>query len=181
MQSSFSTQDLRAGARDCKRDFDNQHKWENGEAWGPGRLASTHSRPAKHSPYASLRESKLDKQSALHRAKANRRRDIVYDTADATDSSADEATEPSAAPEPDADVTYSYDAERGPSHGSQVLGYALEQAVERFETKETEKLVKNEYLILDTEGEPVAGKANSNKKAMQQTVEHDEEDEYEFL
>jgi hypothetical protein len=66
------------------------------------------------------------------------------------DSSADEDVEhPSTAPAPDAEIAYSYDAHRGPSHGSQVLHHALEKAVERFETKETEKLVKNEYEVLD--------------------------------
>ena len=66
------------------------------------------------------------------------------------DSSADEDVEhPSAAPAPDAEIAYSYDAHRGPSHGSQILNNALEKAVERFETKETEKLVKNEYEVLD--------------------------------
>jgi hypothetical protein len=66
------------------------------------------------------------------------------------DSSADEDVEhPSAAPAPDAEIAYSYDAHRGPSHGSQILNHALEKAVERFETKETEKLVKNEYEVLD--------------------------------
>jgi hypothetical protein len=128
----------------------------------------------------SPRETRHPKQTAINRAKTNRKRDIVYATAEATDSSADEAIEPSAAPEPDSEITYSYDAERGPSHGSQVLGYALEQAVERFENKTTEKLVKEEYLVLDTDGEPVARRAN-NKKTTQPTIEHDEEDEYEFL
>ena len=103
----------------------------------------------------------------------------MYDTAEATDSSADEDVEPSAAPEPDSGITYSYDAERGPSQGSQVLGYALTQAVERFENKATDKLLKDEYLVLDSDGEPVASKAD--KKKATRLIEHDEEDEYEFL
>ena len=37
------------------------------------------------------------------------------------DSSADEDVEhPSTAPAPDADIAYSYDASRGPTHGSQI-------------------------------------------------------------
>jgi hypothetical protein len=104
----------------------------------------------------------------------------MYDTAEATDSSADEEVEPSAAPEPDAEIAYSYDAERGPSHGSQVLGYAVSQAVERYENNATEKLVKDEYLVLDAEGEPIAGKSGKgNAKEPQQAI--DEDDEYEIL
>jgi len=180
MDSSYNTQDLRAVARDYKRDADYQHKWENGEARGPGRSSVAHARPAKTSQLAALRyHNKAGKESAINRTKINQKRDLVYDTAEATDSSADEEVEPSAAPEPDSEITYSYDAERGPSQGSQVLGYALSQAVERFENKATDKLVKDEYLVLDSDGEPVASK--SDKRKATRSIEHDEEDEYEFL
>ena len=60
---------------------------------------------------------------------------------------------PSPQPEPDAQYTYSYDAQRGPSEGSQVLGVALAKAVDKYETKATEKLVKTEYEIVDEEKE----------------------------
>ena len=64
------------------------------------------------------------------------------------DSSADEEIDhPSIAP--DAEIAYSFDAARGPSHGSQILCHALDKAIERFETKETDKLIKNEYEVLD--------------------------------
>ena len=70
------------------------------------------------------------------------------------DSSADEEVEhPSTAPAPDAEIAYSYDAERGPSHGSQILNVALEKAIERYEIRETDKLIKNEYEVLDADGE----------------------------
>ena len=42
---------------------------------------------------------------------------------------------------------------RGPSHGSQILNVALEKAIERFEIRETDKLIKNEYEVLDADGE----------------------------
>ena len=71
-----------------------------------------------------------------------------------TDSSAEEdIKEASAAPEPDAGYTYSYDAPRGPGHGSQILSMALAQAVDKFETKVTEKLVKEEYEVVAAEKE----------------------------
>lgn len=73
------------------------------------------------------------------------------------DSSADEEVEhPSVAPAPDAEVAYSYDAERGPTHGSQILNVALEKAIERYEIRETDKLIKNEYEVLDADGEPLS-------------------------
>jgi len=177
MDTSFNTQDLRSAAQDYKRHADSHHKWENGESRGPG---SHSTRPAKTSVLASHRPHRSEKQFEINRAKANRKRGLMYDTAEATDSSADEEVEPSAAPEPDAEIAYSYDAERGPSHGSQVLGYAVSQAVERYENNATEKLVKDEYLVLDAEGEPIAGKSGKrNAKEPQQAI--DEDDEYEIL
>ena len=88
------------------------------------------------------------------------------------ESSADEDVEhPSAAPAPDAEIAYSYDAARGPSHGSQILHHALDKAVERFETKETEKLVKNEYEVLDMDDD-----APRSKRRVAP-----EDEEYEFV
>ncbi|KAL9635942.1 MAG: hypothetical protein Q9164_003141, partial [Protoblastenia rupestris] len=73
-----------------------------------------------------------------------------------SDSSAEEdVKDASAAPEPDAGYTYSYDAPTGPGKGSQVLGQALAKAVEKFETKATEKLVKDEYEVVRKDKEDV--------------------------
>lgn len=88
------------------------------------------------------------------------------------ESSADEdIDEPSAAPAPDAEIAYSYDAERGPSHGSQVLGHALAKAIERYEVHQTDKLIKEEYEVLDADAEALSGP---------RTVKAEDED-YEFV
>jgi len=71
-----------------------------------------------------------------------------------SDSSAEEdVKEASAAPEPDAGITYSFDAERGPAKGSQILSMALAKAVEKYEVRATEKLVKEEYEVVGQEKE----------------------------
>lgn len=89
-----------------------------------------------------------------------------------SDSSAEEdVVEASAAPAPDAGITYSFDAQRGPARGSQVLSMAISKAVERFETRETENLVKNEYEVIGKEGERV----------QQGYAADDDEDEYELV
>ena len=54
---------------------------------------------------------------------------------------------------PDASYTYSYDRPTGASKGSQILGQAVAQAVERYETKATEKLVRDEYELIANERE----------------------------
>ena len=66
-------------------------------------------------------------------------------------------------PPTDANVMYSFDASRSPSHGSQILNAALAKAVEKFEDRETVQLVKEEYEVLDDEGESVG--LTSVKKA----------------
>jgi len=177
MDASFNTQDLRAAARDYKRDADSK-KWEHGVIWGPGRADAAHPRPAK-SQLAAMRVKRPEKQWQMNQVKSARRRELAHAKAEATDSSADEEIEPSAAPEPDAEVTYSYDAKKGPSQGSQILGHALAEAVERYQHKETEKLVKDEYLVLDSDGEPIVGKGkNAIKEA---PFDVDDDSEYEIL
>ena len=92
------------------------------------------------------------------------------------DSSSDEdVEEPSAAPEPDAGIAYSFDAERGPNHGSQILGQALAQALERFEVRQTDKLIKEEYEVLD------AGALSPAPRANMKGILATEDEEYEFI
>lgn len=97
------------------------------------------------------------------------RTSLTKDLAIASDeSSADEDVEhPSSAPVPDAEVTYSFDAQRGPSHGSQILHHALDKAIEQFETKETDKLIKNEYEVLDVDAEALSPAPKNRKVALE--------------
>lgn len=99
------------------------------------------------------REVEFQQNKAVHNAKMTRKRDPVFDTDNsASDASAEDSIrEASAAPEPDAGYTYSFDAPRGPGKGSQILGLALAKAVEKYETKATEKLVKEEYEVVSPE------------------------------
>ena len=99
--------------------------------------------------------SKALKREGEFVAKISRKHESRFDNDTCTsDSSTEEdIKEASAAPEPDAGYTYSYDAPRGPGRGSQILGIALAKAVEKFETKAMEKLVQDEYEIVDSEKE----------------------------
>lgn len=97
-------------------------------------------------------------------------KDMAYASGE---SSADEDIEhPSTAPTADAEVAYSFDASRGPSHGSQILNHALEKAIERYEIKETDKLIKNEYEVLDIDAEALS------PQPKKRTVAAEDEDYY---
>ena len=99
------------------------------------------------------REVEFQQNKAAQVARISRKHESRFDNDTCTsDSSTEEdVKEASAAPEPDSGYTYSYDAPRGPGKGSQVLGIALAKAVEKFETKATEKLIKEEYEVVGSE------------------------------
>ena len=78
------------------------------------------------------------------------------DTSISDSSAEEEVRESSAAPEPDAGITYSYDAAHGPNQAGQILSMALAKAVERYETQATEKLVLEEYEVVGNEKEDVS-------------------------
>lgn len=106
-----------------------------------------------------------------------RRTSVKNDIVDTSDSSADEDVEhPSVAPTPDAEIAYSFDAARGPSHGSQILSHALTQAVERFEVRQTDKLIKDEYEVLDLDTEPMSPRPRVPRKGVSP-----EDEDYEFV
>jgi hypothetical protein len=111
----------------------------------------------------------------------------IHDDSSASSSSDhDDETSP-ALPPPDAGVMYSFDAPRGPTEGSQILNVALVKAMEKFEDKATVKLVKDEYDVIDSEGESVGLSPVKNKgkgKAVEKAVlveARDEDEEYEFV
>lgn len=99
------------------------------------------------------RDVEFLQNEAAQMAKISRKHESRFERdISSSDSSAEEdVMEASAAPEPDAGYTYSYDAPRGPGKGSQILGIALAKAVEKFETKATEKLIKEEYEVVGKE------------------------------
>ena len=79
---------------------------------------------------------------------------------------------------------YSFDAPCGPTQGSQVLNFALANAVKKFEEKETVRLVKNEYDVIDSDGESVGlspVKKDKGKAKAEQFVVLDEDEDYEFV
>ena len=100
-------------------------------------------------------------------------------------SGSDDLDEGVTSPAPDAGVMYSFDAPRAPSQGSQILTAAMAKAVERFEEKETVRIVGEEYDVLDSEGEVVAStpvkKVKGKGKAAVKAGAPDADEDYEFV
>ncbi|KAF2761303.1 hypothetical protein EJ05DRAFT_258931 [Pseudovirgaria hyperparasitica] len=169
-KQTFSTHDLRSAATENQRStLDQKRKWAHGSAFGPGRLTTdvAHARPARpdNREPSGVRRDGIAVATFKARSREGRKADIneYYDSGDS--SAPEEVDEASAAPEPDAEVAYSFDAASGPSHGSQILSAALAKAVERYEVVATDKLVREEYEVLGSDGEPVV-KAKGKGKAM---------------
>jgi len=170
--------DIRSTSVDYKRDSENKAKWARGEAWGPGRSKDAHGAPMRIRP----KFPRTNNELGTRNAKEAQRHDIVVSTSYVSGDSScdDEPVEPSAAPEPDAEVTYSFDADKGPTHGSTILSNALAKAVERFESNMTDKLVKDEYEVLNSDGEFVP-RSPIKKGGKRAAIHEQEEDDYEFV
>ena len=82
---------------------------------------------------------------------------------------------------PDAQVMYSFDASRAPSQGSQILNAALAKAINKYEDKETTKLVKNEYEVLDAQADEENMGLTPGRSKDKSTLIDAEDEEYEFL
>jgi len=174
--SALLTHDLRSEAKSYRRDKIHNTKWARGTSAAPG-AQCTHSATPVSNPcaecaarpkhrdsdrrcgrnFSHLRHNWTNKESGQAATLARKAfRNEVVEATDGplanvvSDSSENEsARETSPVPEPDAEVMYSYDARSGPSRGTDILSYAITQAVERFEDNETKKLVNKEYDLAD--------------------------------
>lgn len=170
--TSSHANDLRSEAKSYQRDKNHNTKWANGFITRPGvkcphlwpfedsctvcpgkrplNFSKSHGCQAKEKAY---QRKQSGQASTLARKAFRNDIDEAYDgpLAHVTDTSGDEEVyDASAAPLPaEADFMYSYDAPSGPQAGNDVLSFALNQAVRRFENNETEKLVSQEYDVID--------------------------------
>lgn len=139
------------------------------------------------------REAKGAVASLAHGTKLARKRDMlegpatvkaISDDIESATSHSSDCDECSPSPPPDVGIMYSFDAPRGPSHGSEILNVALAKAVEKFEEREMDKLVKDEYDIIDSEGESIGlspVKNGKGKAKIESLVVPDEDEDYEFV
>lgn len=191
--STLLTSDLRSESKAFKRDKDHTAKWSRGarvapgkscthdaSPWGNGACQECAARPLPRDGRRNLTDYTIHRTQKLYdhgpaRPRGAVARKVLQNdlnevnlTSDAS-SGDEEIVHSSAAPLPDAEIMYSYDAPSGPSSGSDILSNAVMQAVKRFENKQTETLVKNEYdLVLDA-------------KEMEDAYAGDAEDDFEVI
>ncbi|KAL9604389.1 MAG: hypothetical protein Q9219_000577 [cf. Caloplaca sp. 3 TL-2023] len=133
---------------DRKRELDQKHKWSLGEAaCTPGRSKKQPAKPPRSAFARALYNSKTA-QVSRKRGSAHIKGPLLSDS-----SIEEDIQNAHAEPEPDAGVTYSFDAPRGPNQGGQILGMALAKAVEKYEIQATENLIKAEYEVVAKEKE----------------------------
>ncbi|KAI5269083.1 hypothetical protein E4T47_07293 [Aureobasidium subglaciale] len=179
-EQAFPGSDIRSAAQDYKRDAEHKSKWAMGVAFTQGR-GEDNPRPRKRSETHNHRRAERTGaaiSAGASKAKISRKQDMLaagdeyaISSEDSSGASGDEAMTPT-------EILYGFDSLRVPSHGSQILNTALAKAIEQYEDKETVKLVRNEYEILDADEEEAhnLGRASVKPKLM------DVEDaEYEFV
>lgn len=107
--------------------------------------------------------------------------DYNISTSDDSSTSAEEDVDAEATP-PNAQVMYSFDAARAPSQGSQILNAALAKAIDKYEDKQTTKLVQTEYEVLDpyADDQDSLGLTPAKSKETARIFDIEDED-YEFL
>jgi len=188
---SSSTSDLRSASQDSKRDATRKHKWGLGAREAPGR-GLNHPRPLRPSDnrdfvHKSNPRFELNIGHPINHSRVTRKHDMLEgNTSDeaSPNNSASDFSDGTPSPPADVDITYSFDASRGPTQGNQIFNVALAQAVEKFEERETVKLVKNEYDVLDADGESVAApsrKTQAKARGMGATRVPDADEDYEFV
>ncbi|KAF2226510.1 hypothetical protein BDZ85DRAFT_246950 [Elsinoe ampelina] len=175
--------DLRSTTRDAHRAATQKAKWAHGIASAPGRHPSK-PRPVRISDLAA---SKTRVSGSSSKAAGAANEDIAdvtaewpslqvvlgsspggYSHSSAEGSEEDEEQEAVRMVEEYEKLEEMYGAEGTmPGSGSQVLHGALSKAIEAFEDKETVRIVKSEWAMLDEGGEEVgfvAGKRGKGKE-----------------
>ncbi|KAL1952668.1 hypothetical protein VTO42DRAFT_4550 [Malbranchea cinnamomea] len=147
--------DLRQSLKDAnelKRYHDSRHKWAHGCRPLPGRsaiLADHRCRPLRNHPNATpeMKTKHRPRQSSRPRPELEVDDDVLFDgpLSDGGETSP-------AGPEENPDVFYSFDAPRSPGHGEHILSVAIARALDRFESKETERAVREYEFIDQSEG-----------------------------
>lgn len=161
------TSDLRHNFKEAKREYDQKSKWALGIRCMPGQRVEPqegHCRPLKptysqvaRSSLRSLTERGVRERAHPEKSLKISLNQVVSEAIRDSERPDDYYSAPDPGYDPDPEVFYSYDAPAGPRAGEHILGAALEKAVERFEVKETEKLVREYEFVGPYENESADG------------------------
>ncbi|WEW59172.1 hypothetical protein PRK78_004641 [Emydomyces testavorans] len=151
---------MRRNATQSKRDHNRKAKWAHGSrpGFGQGWESYTSVRPVipqAKSQHDRQYHTYIIKRKSLPSKNTRSYFRSVYDegmkeASDLSDSLNDDVPDPSS-PADMREVFYSFDASSGPRAGEHLFSAALNKAVERFEFKETEKLVREYEFIEERE------------------------------
>ncbi|PGH29687.1 hypothetical protein GX50_07573 [[Emmonsia] crescens] len=139
--------DLRRAATESKRVRNHNEKWALGFRDPKCTSGYTQIRPVLKSTFHKSIRVEMNRKCADTKAHFSYVVDQVLND-NYSDSSSDSDNVPDhseAANDPN--VFYSFDAPTGPSQGTDILGAALANAVEKFETKETEKVAREYEFV----------------------------------
>ncbi|KAF2157271.1 hypothetical protein K461DRAFT_289606 [Myriangium duriaei CBS 260.36] len=162
--SDVTKSDLRSSSQGFKRAATHKAKWAYGiHNDAPGRDAN-HPRPARLTDHLSptahrhrVRGSAFKVANAdrndMHAARVEYPSIVRKLPSLNSDESASSAEEDCDEHDINDGVIYGATTDYAPSSGSQVLNSALAKAIEAFEDKETDRLVKSEWSVLNDDGE----------------------------
>ena len=173
--SALITNDLRSEAKPFLPEKTSNKKWARGGQEPSDHHCHKHAQHEDNCRRCVGRPNRRDQDRRVARGEAKHRHDVQNKTvgqaatlarkafrkevvnaidgplAHVSDTSEEEeVADASEAPLPtEADYMYSYDHATGPRAGRDILSQAITQAVQRFENKETEQLINNEYDVVD--------------------------------
>lgn len=196
MMSDEIKSDLRSTSQGYKRAAAHKAKWAHG-IHASASPAGDHIRPARVSDHVapsayrhrvggSASKAANDKKRDMHAARAEY--PVIARKLPALNTAEDSSSGASSEEENIEEVLDLYDVglvhgatvDRAPTSGSQILNSALARAIEAFEDKETTRLVRNEWSVLDDDGEEMGFSPVKKTRGRKDKVAR-LEDEYEMV
>ncbi|PSK55795.1 hypothetical protein B9Z65_4673 [Elsinoe australis] len=189
--------DLRSTSRDAHRAATQKAKWAHGIATHPVGRHASHPRPMRMSDMT-IRPLKNRVSGSSSKAASARRADIASVSSEWWSLAATLSSSPGSVASQESDLDEEREAIRlvqeyealqevygaegtMPESGSQVLNGALEKAIGEYEDRETVRLVRSEWALVDDEGEEVGLSPEKGRKGRKDREELLDGEEFEMV